>query len=79
MLDFKPLSVRQIFKSFSRAETYLKANYGVEELSDPNFYLSTNARMNILEDFIDVYLGYLYDQNLKRQIITELVSQIWNS
>ena len=69
MLDFKPLSVRQVFKTFARAEAFLKTHYSLNELSDPHFFLSTNARHSLLEDLIDIYLGYLYDTSLKHRII----------
>jgi hypothetical protein len=65
MLDFRQFSVRQILKTFARIESYLSAHFKEEEISSPNFYLSTNARMIILEDLIDQYLGYLYDRNIK--------------
>lgn len=79
MLDFKALSVRQIFKVFSRVENYLREHYKLEELQAEAFYLSTNARMHIIQDIIDVYLGYLYDKELKAKIIAELVATVWNS
>lgn len=69
MLDFKQLSVRQIFKTFARAEAFLKSHYSLGELSDPNFFLSTNARMSLVSDLIDIYLSYLYDIPLKHRII----------
>ena len=69
MLDFKPLSVRQVFKTFSRTESFLKSHYTLNELVDPRFFLSTNARMCLVEDLIDIYLGYLYDIPLKSLVI----------
>lgn len=56
----------------------MKATYSQTDLSDPAFYLSSNAKMHILEDLIDIFLGYLYDKNLKHELIQELVSTIWN-
>lgn len=79
MLDFKALSVRQVFKTFARAETYLKTHYTLSQLSEPDFYLSSSAKMNLLEDLIDIYLGYLYDKTLKHTLICELVQSVWNS
>ena len=32
MLDFKQLSVRQIFKTFSRVEAYLLSHYKLEDV-----------------------------------------------
>ncbi len=78
-MDFKALSVRQIFRVFSRTEAYLKATFKNADLSESDFYLSSNAKMHIIEDVIDIYLGYLYDKTLKHQIIQELVSSIWNA
>lgn len=78
MLDFKALSIRQLFKTFSRVETYLSHHYKREDLQSEGFYLSTNAKMNILEDLIDVYLGYLYDRDLKTKVIQDLVLTVWN-
>ena len=78
MLDFKPLSVRQIFKLFSRVEAYLSAHYKRDEIASVGFYLSTSTRTCIIEEILDVYLGYLYDRDLKTQLIQELVHTIWN-
>jgi midasin len=57
----------------------LKSHYSLEELLDPQFFLSTNARMALVEDQIDVYLGYLYDTSLKHRVIQELIVTIWNT
>ena len=35
--------------------------------------------MSLVEDIIDIYLGYLYDRDLKTRIIIELVHTIWNA
>jgi hypothetical protein len=56
----------------------LRTHYKQEELAAPGFYLSSNARMNILEDLIDVYLAYIYDKELKMKVIVELVQNVWN-
>ena len=77
MLDFKPLSVCLVFKTFSLTEAFLKSHYSLEELSDPQFFLSKNARMALVEDQIDVYLGYLYDTSLKHRVIQELIATIY--
>ena len=74
MLDFKPLSVRQLFKTFGRIETYLSSHYRAEELNSSDFFLSSNARMHIFEDMIDVYLSYIYHKELKLSLIEELVN-----
>jgi len=60
-------------------EAHLKTHYSLAEVSDPHFFLSTNARMCLVEDLIDVYLGYLYDTSLKHRIIQELIISIWNT
>ncbi len=65
MLDFKALSVRQVFKTFARAESYLKTHYTASQLAESDFYLSSNARMNLLEDLIDIYISYIYDKTVK--------------
>ena len=78
MLDFKALSVRQVFRTFQRTEAYLQSNFKLSDLTDPTFSLPSNARQHILEDLADLYLGYLYDKNLRHQVLTELVHSIWN-
>lgn len=78
MLDYKALSVRQLFKVFSRVESYLATHYKLEDLQSPSFFLATNARMNIVEDMIDIYIGYIYDKEIKLRVINDLVSTIWN-
>jgi len=35
--------------------------------------------MNLLEDLVDVYLGYIYDKELRSKVIQELVSNVWNA
>ena len=57
----------------------MKAHYSLEELADPQFFLSTNARMTLVEDQIDIYLGYLNDTSLKHRVIQELIATIWNT
>jgi len=69
LLDSKALSVRQVFKVFSRVESLLSAHYKQEELSSEGFYLSTNVRMNIVEDLIDMYLAFIYDKDIRLRLI----------
>lgn len=73
MLDFKALSVRQLFKVFKRTDAFLSSQYTLQELSSSSFYLSSNALMNIVEDLIDVYLGYIYDREIKSILIADLI------
>jgi midasin len=35
--------------------------------------------MALVEDQIDVYIGYLYDTSLKHRVIQELIAAIWNT
>ena len=35
--------------------------------------------MTISEELIDIYLGYLYDKELKHKLICELVALQWNT
>ena len=35
--------------------------------------------MALVEDQIEVYLGYLYDTSLKHRLIQELIANIWNT
>jgi hypothetical protein len=73
MLDFKAISVRQLFKVFKRTDAFLSSQYALQELSSSSFYLSSNALMNIVEDLIDVYLGYIYDREIKSILIADLI------
>jgi len=61
--------VRQIFRAFSRAEACLAAHYDHHQVSSPDFYLSSNVKMNLVEDLIDIFLGYLYDKDIKVRMI----------
>ncbi len=79
MLDSKALSVRQVFKVFSRVERLLASHFKLEELSGEGFYLSTNVKMNIVEDLVDIYTAFIYDKEIKLGLIRDLVATIWNS
>ena len=65
LLDHKQASVRQIFKLFGRVEAYLRQHFKLDELTSSDFYMATTTVQNIIEEIVDVYLTYLYDQQVK--------------
>lgn len=71
--------MRQVFKVFSRVESLLSSHYKQEELSAEGFYLSTNVRMNIVEDLIDTYVAFIYDKDIRLGLIQDLVATVWNN
>ena len=74
MLDHKSCSIRQIFRLFQRVEYFLIAH----NLADEAF-MSTSNRQAIIEEIHDIYLSYLYDEDIKVKILGELISEVFNS
>lgn len=65
LLDHKSFSVRQTFKVFSRVESLLKQHFKIDELQQEDVFMASTMRQHIIEEIADVYLGYLYDKEVK--------------
>lgn len=44
MLDHKPFSIRQYFKLCDRVDSFLRQHFKLEELQQPDIFLSSSVR-----------------------------------
>eukprot|EP00347_Sterkiella_histriomuscorum_P024492 403330924 len=79
LLDHKQFSIRQTFKLFNRVNIFLEKHFKISELQTENFFLASDSKRQIIEEIVDIYLGYIYDKQIKAKLIEELVAQIWNA
>jgi hypothetical protein len=61
-----------------RIDKFLSNNFKKEELLNGSFYLASNSRQQLIEEIVDVYIGYVYDKEIKMKIIGEMVMEVWN-
>lgn len=44
-------------------------NFRMDELRHENLFLSSSCRQSIIEEISDVYLGWIYDKEIKGRLL----------
>lgn len=76
LLDFRAPTITQMFSLYSRIVASLFGDG--EQNANEVLHLSQQQRQNVCEEICDVYLGYLYDQDLRQKLIHNLVAKVFN-